>query len=94
VVRRLNPKHSICWVKRTGNQAAHALANWACNEPNKTWLYETPLCIQEIIKNDVSLCNYSDKIKLSFCQKRKQKPCLLKNELKDNLKIIILNMIE
>jgi hypothetical protein len=55
-----NPKRSICWVRRTGNQTAHALANWACNEPNKTWLYETPFCIQEIIKNHDSLCNCSD----------------------------------
>ncbi|KAK2352739.1 hypothetical protein QL285_090453 [Trifolium repens] len=55
-----NPKRSIEWVRRTGNQAAHTLANWAYNDPNKTWFFETPLCIQEIIQNDVSLCNGSD----------------------------------
>ncbi|MCI52861.1 hypothetical protein A2U01_0074107, partial [Trifolium medium] len=31
---------SIGWVRRTGNRAAHTLANWAIVEPNKTWTDE------------------------------------------------------
>jgi ribonuclease HI len=54
-----NPKLSISWIRRTGNQAAHTLANWARFEPNKTWLNETPLCITEIIQKDISMCNCS-----------------------------------
>jgi ribonuclease HI len=52
-----NPKLSLNWVRRTGNGAAHTLANWDRFEPNKTWFTEPPLCIKEIIQKDVSICN-------------------------------------
>jgi ribonuclease HI len=52
-----NPKLSIRWTKRTGNQAAHTLANWAGSEPNKAWTNETPNCILDIIQKEISFCN-------------------------------------
>jgi hypothetical protein len=45
-----NPKRNICWVRRTGNQAAHTLANWASNEPNKTWLFNPPFVFRKLSK--------------------------------------------
>jgi ribonuclease HI len=53
-----NPKLSIRWTKRTGNQAAHTLANWAGSEPNKAWTNETPNCIMDIIQKEISFCNF------------------------------------
>jgi ribonuclease HI len=37
-----NPNRSICWTKRSGNNAAHTLACWAFSEPNRTWTNDTP----------------------------------------------------
>jgi ribonuclease HI len=51
-----NPKRSISWTRRSGNKAAHVLANWAFSEPNRTWVNDTPLCIQDIIQKDISIC--------------------------------------
>jgi ribonuclease HI len=51
-----NPKLSIAWTKRTGNSAAHVLANWAFSEPNKTWADDPPLCIMDIIQKEISAC--------------------------------------
>jgi ribonuclease HI len=50
-----NHRSGISWVRRTGNIAAHMLANWASNEPDRDWNYETPLCIQTYIQNDIDL---------------------------------------
>jgi hypothetical protein len=35
----MKDKHGIdvVWIRRRGNQAAHVLARWAANEPNKDW---------------------------------------------------------
>ncbi|KAK2419793.1 hypothetical protein QL285_030613 [Trifolium repens] len=54
-----NPQLSIAWTKRTGNLAAHVLANWALSEPNKTWADDPPLCIKDIIQKEISSCNSS-----------------------------------
>ncbi|GAU47963.1 hypothetical protein TSUD_280220 [Trifolium subterraneum] len=43
VFLRNNPHSSISWVKWVGNQAAHVLAKWAENEPNKDWMHTVPL---------------------------------------------------
>ncbi|PNX55458.1 ribonuclease H [Trifolium pratense] len=53
-----NPRSGICWVRRTGNIAAHSLANWAILEPNKTWCNETPMCIRDIVQKDKPPCNF------------------------------------
>jgi ribonuclease HI len=50
-----NPNRSICWTKREGNNAAHTLASWTFSEPNRTWVNNTPLCIQDIIHKEISL---------------------------------------
>jgi hypothetical protein len=36
---------NISWVRRSGNKAAHTLANQACSEPNQIWLNEAPLVL-------------------------------------------------
>jgi ribonuclease HI len=52
----LNLNRSICWTRRSGNSAAHVLANWAFSEPNRTWVNDTHLCIQDIIHKEMSTC--------------------------------------
>jgi ribonuclease HI len=54
-----NPRSSVRWTRRSGNEAAHILANWASFEPNKVWANETPLCIWACIQKDKALCNLS-----------------------------------
>ncbi|MCI44755.1 hypothetical protein A2U01_0065994, partial [Trifolium medium] len=44
---------SIVWVKREGNSAAHALARWAVNEPDRYWASDFPLCITSHIHKDM-----------------------------------------
>jgi ribonuclease HI len=51
-----NPNRSICWTRRSGNNAAHILANWAFSEPNRIWVNDTPLSIQDIIQKEISTC--------------------------------------
>jgi ribonuclease HI len=53
-----NPRISLRWVRRSGNGAAHCLANWAPSEPNKIWTDIVPFCILDVIQKDVSLCNF------------------------------------
>jgi hypothetical protein len=38
-----HPNVMIQWVRRTGNEAAHHMANWAGIEPNRTWFDNYPL---------------------------------------------------
>jgi ribonuclease HI len=54
---RENPRSSIRWTRRSGNEAAHMLANWASLEPDRDWVNETPNCIWACIQKDRALCN-------------------------------------
>jgi ribonuclease HI len=55
-----NPRSSIRWTRKSGNGAAHILANWASFEPDhKEWVNETPHCIWACIQKDKVLCNLS-----------------------------------
>ncbi|GAU40964.1 hypothetical protein TSUD_187210 [Trifolium subterraneum] len=51
--QKSKPQSDIVWVRRTGNQAAHGLAKWAEQEPNKEWSNFVPSCICGIIQNDM-----------------------------------------
>jgi ribonuclease HI len=42
------------WVSRQGNEAAHALARWAKQEPNRFWVENFPICIYPHIQNDMA----------------------------------------
>jgi ribonuclease HI len=42
------------WVSRQGNEAAHALARWANQEPNRFWVENFPICIIPHIQNDMA----------------------------------------
>jgi ribonuclease HI len=66
-----NPKISLRWVRRSGNEAAHRLANWAPSEPNKIWTDIAPICILDVIQKDMSLCNFDILIIFFVCQKEK-----------------------
>ncbi|PNX76305.1 cytochrome p450 [Trifolium pratense] len=50
---RTNPRSSIEWVRMSCNQAAHVLASWAEQEPNKFWPNSAPRCILSIIQKDM-----------------------------------------
>jgi hypothetical protein len=65
-----NPRFNIEWVRRTGNTAAHTLANWAKFEPNKSWTDSFPLCISDVLQKDISNCNFSWLIISSGFQKK------------------------
>jgi ribonuclease HI len=49
-----NPKISIRWVRRAGNEVAHYLARHVAVEPNSTWVGFAPPCIAIHIQKDVN----------------------------------------
>jgi ribonuclease HI len=46
---------SVSWVRRDGNEPAHALARWAFPEPNHNWTTNPPSCILTLIQKDMGL---------------------------------------
>ncbi|GAU28666.1 hypothetical protein TSUD_159480 [Trifolium subterraneum] len=48
---------SVSWVNRKGNQAAHELARWAIQEPNKDWSTNFATCITPHIHKDMRIVN-------------------------------------
>jgi ribonuclease HI len=44
---------TLVWTRRDGNIAAHELAKWAKNEPNREWISSFPTCISHHIHKDM-----------------------------------------
>jgi fatty acid-binding protein DegV len=44
---------TLVWTRRCGNMAAHDLAKWAENEPNREWISSYPTCISHHIHKDM-----------------------------------------
>jgi ribonuclease HI len=45
----------FCWVRRSGNQAAHETARWAAIDPDRYWTHSFPRPIFTHIQNDMTL---------------------------------------
>jgi ribonuclease HI len=50
---------AVVWTRRSGNNAAHELANWAGIEPNKEWRSNFPSCISYHIQKDMGVTSLS-----------------------------------
>jgi ribonuclease HI len=61
------------WVSRNGNGAAHVLARWAKEEPNRFWVENFLLCIIPHIQKRYGPCNRIFLINIVCFSKKKRK---------------------